>query len=93
MNTKYPLAGIAVLFSVAVAPVVAFVTADGDVVTFVRAVTSVPYPILYVTEGLLPLTTAITLEIVRAAVVKAKQMFSLEVGLSTVIDALQIAPE
>lgn len=90
VNTKYPLAGIEVLFRVAVVPVVVLVTALGDVVTFVSEVTSVPYPILYVTDGELPFTTAMTFEIVRAEVVNANAMFSEAVGLSTVIQACQI---
>ena len=90
VKTKYPLAGIEVLLSVAAVPVVVLVTADGVVVTLVSDVTSVPYPILYVTDGLEPFTTAITFEIVRAEVVNAKAMFSLAVGLSTVIQACHI---
>lgn len=92
MKTKYPFAGIAVLFKVAAVPVVVFVTADGDVVTFVNEVTSVPYPILYVTDGEEPFTTAMTFEIVLASVVKANVMFSLDEGLSTVIDRDQTCP-
>lgn len=71
-------------------PVVVLVTAEGVVVTLVSDVTSVPYPMLYVTDGLLPFTTAMTFDIVLDVELKAKVIFSLAVGLSTVMQACQI---
>ncbi len=86
VNTKYPLAGMDVLFNVALVPVDVLVTAEGVVVTLVKDVTSVPYPILYVTDAEDPFTTAITLVMVLANEVNAKHIFSALVGVSRVSD-------
>ncbi len=46
VKTRYPVAGMVTLLRVASTPVVVLVTAAGAVVTLVREVMSVPYPML-----------------------------------------------